>query len=193
MNTGAAARLQLIVARARNGIIGNRGKLPWHLPEDLAHFRRTTMGHAVVMGRRTWDSIGRPLPGRRNIVVTRSPHWHAAGAEAAASLDDALALCAVCGQEGAGAERAIFVIGGAQLYAQALARPVAIIHLTEINADFEGDAIFPPLDAARWRECARMHLGPGGARPYALDFVRYEARPAWMPALSTPGGIDAQR
>jgi len=160
------ARLHLIVARARNGVIGVRGAMPWHLPEDLAHFKRTTLGHCIVMGRKTWDSIGRALPGRRNIVVTRNPLWHAAGAETASSLDAALDMC------GTGD---VFVIGGSELYAQALRRPVDSIHLTHIDADFAGDVMFPPLEPGRWRERSREHLAAGGQRPFAIDFVHYEA------------------
>jgi dihydrofolate reductase len=167
--------MHLIVARARNGVIGTRGAMPWHLPEDLAHFKRTTLGHCIIMGRKTWDSIGRPLPGRRNIVVTRNRQWQAAGAEAAASLDAALALC--------GSVDA-FVIGGGELYAAALLLPVASIYLTEIDAEFDGDARFPPLQAGRWRETSREHVAPGGQRPYAFDFVHYEAA-----AGNTPGAV----
>ena len=175
-------RLHLIVARARNGVIGNRGAMPWHLPEDLAHFKRTTLGHCVVMGRKTWDSIGRPLPGRRNIVVTRNPQWQAAGVEAASSLDAALALCDTGD---------VFVIGGAELYAEALRRHVASIHLTEIDADFDGDARFAPLEAGRWRERSRQHVAATGQRPYAFDFVHYEAAAASAPGgmANHPGGI----
>jgi len=178
-------RLRLIVARARNGVIGNHGALPWRLPEDLAHFKRTTIGHCVVMGRRTWDSIGRPLPGRRNIVVTRNRLWHAPGAEAASSLEDALNKCAARADSGHGGSQDgaqdIFVIGGAQLYAQALQRHVDTIFLTEIDADFEGDAVFPALDRARWREVSRQHFEPDRTRSFGFDFVRYDAVPVRHP------------
>jgi dihydrofolate reductase len=161
------SELHLIVARARNGVIGDRGGLPWRLPEDLAYFKRTTMGHPIIMGRRTWDSIGRPLPGRLNIVVTRDAHWHAAGALAADSLAQARGLAA-------GSDRA-FVIGGAQLYALALEGDVAAIHLTQIDADFPGDTTFDLPDPARWREAWREHHPPAGERHFAFDFLRYEA------------------
>lgn len=124
------------------------------------------------MGRKTWDSIGRPLPGRRNIVVTRNPRWQASGAETATSLEQALKKCAAAADE---AERDVFIIGGAQLYAQALQRHVDSIFLTEIDADFEGDAHFPILDPARWRECSREHFAPAAGRGFGFDFVRYEA------------------
>lgn len=126
--------LTLIVARARNGVIGRDNTLPWRLPEDLAHFKRTTMGAPIVMGRKTYESIGRPLPGRRNIVVTRSAKLALPGCEIAHSLEDAQRLCI-------GVEQ-IFLIGGAQLYADALPSADRLI-VTEIDADFEGDAHFP--------------------------------------------------
>ena len=163
----ALLRVHLIVAMARNGVIGKGGSMPWHLPEDLAHFKRTTLGHVVIMGRRTWDSIGRPLPGRRNLVVTRDPGWQAPGAQACRSLPEALACSAPATD--------VFVIGGAQLYAQALAGPVQSLHLTRIDADIEGDTIFPALEPGRWRECNREHLPASATRPYALDFLQYEA------------------
>ena len=160
-------RLTLIVARARNGVIGRDGTLPWRLPEDLAFFKRTTMGHPIVMGRRTWESIGRPLPGRRSIVVSRQAGFAAAGAEVAASLDEALRLCAGSAE--------VFVIGGAQFYAEALPRADRLI-VTEIDADFEGDTHWPPPDRLQWREAAREHLPPAGERSFALDFVTYLRR-----------------
>jgi dihydrofolate reductase len=162
-----APRITLIVARARNGVIGRDGALPWRLPEDLAFFKRTTMGHPIVMGRRTWESIGRPLPGRRNIVVSRQAGFAAAGAEVVPGLDEALRCC-----EGS---PEVFVIGGAQLYAEALPRADRLI-LTEIDADFDGDTHWPRPDAARWREAAREHLPPAGERRFALDFVTYLRR-----------------
>ena len=160
-------RINLIVARARNGVIGRDGALPWRLPEDLAFFKRTTMGHPIVMGRRTWESIGRPLPGRRNIVVSRRADYTAAGAEVAPSLDEALRLCAGSAE--------LFVIGGAQLYAEALARADRLI-VTEIDADFDGDTRWPAPDPAQWREAGREHLPPAGERQFGLDFVIYQRR-----------------
>lgn len=137
--------LALIVAMARNRVIGKNNALPWHLPEDLQHFKRTTLGAPIIMGRHTWASIGRPLPGRRNIVLSRNPTWQAEGAERAASLEDALALC----RQSDPAPARVFVIGGAQLYAQAL--PLADeLFMTEIEAEIDGDAYFPPIDAGAW-------------------------------------------
>ncbi len=179
--------MQLIVARARNGVIGSGGALPWRLPEDLAHFRRLTMGHSIVMGRKTWESIGRALPGRRNIVVTRDAQWRAEGALAAHSLEQALEAAVQDGTD----LRQVFVIGGAQLYAQALQLPVDTIFLTEIDADFDGDVRFPALEAGRWRECGREHFAPDATRPFGFDFVRYEAVRDPAPSIST-GVSDAQ-
>jgi dihydrofolate reductase len=160
-------RITLIVARARNGVIGRAGTLPWRLPEDLAFFKRTTMGHPIVMGRRTWESIGRPLPGRRNIVVSRQAGFVAAGAEVVPSLDEALRLCAGAGE--------LFVIGGAQLYGEALPRADRLI-VTEIDADFDGDTHWPAPDPAHWREAAREHLPPTAQRDFSLAFVTYLRR-----------------
>lgn len=132
--------LALIAAVARNGTIGDGHTLPWRLAEDMAFFRQTTHGHSVLMGRRTWDSLPsrfRPLPGRRNIVLSRDPRWRADGADHAASLPAALALAADADQ--------LFVIGGAQVYAQALPLAQRLL-LTEIDADFDGDVVFPSWD-----------------------------------------------
>lgn len=154
----------LILARARNGVVGKDGGMPWHLPEDLAHFKRITMGSPVVMGRKTWDSLPprfRPLPGRANIVITRQPDWQAPGATRAASLQQALELCS--------AEPRVWVIGGAEIWAQAL--PFAhVAEVTELDADFEGDTFAPALGAG-WREVAReSHVSTGGI---AYSFVTY--------------------
>jgi dihydrofolate reductase len=158
-------RLHLIFARAANGVIGKDGGLPWQLPEDMAHFKRTTTGQPVIMGRKTWDSLPsrfRPLPGRTNIVVTRQPVWRAQGATRAASLEDALALC----PDGTDA----WVIGGAEIYREAL--PLAhTAAVTEIAADFEGDAHAPQF-GPNWRETAReAHTAASGL---AFSFVTYE-------------------
>ncbi len=157
--------LAIIVAVARNGVIGNDNRLPWHLPEDLKRFRALTTGHAIIMGRRTWESIGRALPERQNIVVTRQPGYAAAGADVAGSLDAALAAVTLPGPA--------FCIGGGELYREALPRATTL-HVTEIHQSVPGDASFPPVDRGAWRETART---PGiGAGPDALryDFVTYE-------------------
>ena len=151
--------ITLIVAVAENGVIGFRGDMPWHLPEDLKRFKALTMGKPVLMGRKTWDSLPRkPLPGRTNIVVTRDAGFHAGGALVALSVDDALAIAA---REN---PQEIIVIGGQALFAATL--PIATrIHWTEILVRPEGDAFMPPLDAKQWRETLRE--GPfesGGLR-----------------------------
>ena len=156
-------RLHMIAAVAANGVIGAGNRMPWHLPEDLRHFKATTLGHPVVMGRKTWESIGRPLPGRRNIVVSRQAGLVLPGAEIANSLEAALALCA-------GAPEA-WVIGGGELYRQALPLAAKVV-LTEIAQSFEGDTRFPELPAGQWKESARSaHTGEAGLR---YDFVTYE-------------------
>ena len=131
----------VIAAVARNGAIGRGNELLFRIPEDLKFFKRTTFGSPIVMGRRTWDSIGRPLPGRRNLVVTRDPAWQAPGAEGAGSLRAALAMAAAAPR--------VFVIGGAQLYAEALPLADELI-LTEIDVDAEGDTFFPPWDRTQF-------------------------------------------
>jgi dihydrofolate reductase len=137
----------LIVAMARNRVIGKGGALPWRLPEDLKRFRGLTMGHPIVMGRKTYDSIGRALPGRRNIVISRQPDLAIEGVETTTSLAAALAMTA-------GADK-VFVIGGQQIYQAAL--PMADrIELTQIDKDFEGDVLFPEIDPAQWQESARQ-------------------------------------
>ncbi|WP_341902728.1 dihydrofolate reductase [Polaromonas sp. YR568] len=158
------SRIHLIWAQARNGVIGKDGVMPWHLPEDLAHFKRHTHGWPVIMGRKTWDSLPprfRPLPGRQNIVITRQAQWSAPGATTAASLDAALASCA-------GSDE-VWVIGGAQIYRQA--EPLAErIEMTQIEQDFEGDAHAPAL-GADWQETAREdHTSTGGM---AFSFITY--------------------
>jgi len=163
MSHGGPPRVFLVAAVAANGIIGAGGKLPWHLPQDLKHFKALTLGHPVIMGRKTWESLGRPLPGRENIVVTRSAGYDAPGASIAASLDAALALCA--------GEPMAFVIGGSELYAAALPLADGLV-LTEIHRDYEGDTRFPQFDRKGWRETQRKpQAGTDGLR---FDFVLYE-------------------
>jgi dihydrofolate reductase len=159
-------RISVVAAVARGRVIGRGGALPWRIPEDMAHFRLLTTGHPVVMGRRTWESLPerfRPLPGRRNVVVTRNPLWHAEGAERAGSLDDALRLLEGSPQ--------VFVIGGGELFAATL--PVADeLRLTEIEADVEGDTFFPPWDGAAFAETSREEHVSADGIPFA--FVTYE-------------------
>ena len=144
----SAPRLHLIYARASNGVIGKDNGLPWHLPEDLAHFKRTTLGCPVIMGRKTWDSLPpkfRPLPGRANIVLSRDGEWSAEGAQHATSVKGAMALC----DPGSDA----WVIGGAQIYAQALPLATSVV-VTEIARPYEGDAFAPEL-GPEWVQARR--------------------------------------
>jgi len=160
-------RLTLIVARARNGVIGKDNAMPWRIPGEQAYFKRVTMGHPIIMGRKTWESIGRPLPGRRNLVVTRNADYAAPGAEVVASLDAALARCTEATEA--------FVIGGAELYKAALPRADRLL-ITEIDNDFEGDTSWPSLEASVWREAARERHAPVPDRPFAVDYVEYVRR-----------------
>jgi len=150
-------RVALIAAVASNGIIGAANRLPWHLPEDLAHFRALTLGHCVVMGRQTWASIGRPLPNRQNIVVTRQAGLRIEGAAVAHSLEQALSM----------SERAdpVFVIGGEALYR------------AEIDRAFAGDARFPAFERALWREVARDVRASANSADFAYHFATYERAP----------------
>ena len=156
--------LNLIVAVAHNNVIGIAGKMPWHLPAELAYFKRITMGHSIVMGRKTFDSIGRPLPGRRNIVVTANSAWRRDGVEVAGNIKAALSMI-----EGSSA----FVIGGATLYEAAL--PVADrVYLTAIDATVEGDTFFPELAPENWREVSRERCERDDKNAYAVEFVVFE-------------------
>ena len=158
-------KLGIIYARARNGVIGKDNAMPWHLPEDLAHFKRTTLGAPVIMGRKTWDSVPprfRPLPGRRNIVITRDPKWQEAGAERVGSLDEAIARCSDVD--------VAWVTGGSEIFRLAIPRADLAV-VTEIDADFDGNTHAPPLGPG-WRETAReQHVS---AKGLAFSFVTYE-------------------
>lgn len=157
----------LVAAIARNGVIGRDGTIPWHLPADLAHFRELTLGRPVVMGRRTWESLPdrfRPLPGRRNLVVTRRPGWAAPGAERAGSLEEALRLAG---------DEDVAVIGGAEVYAAALPH-ADVLELTEIDADIAGDVCFPRWDPATFVEVARTPQVANDGTPFS--FVTYRRR-----------------
>ncbi|MFO1197102.1 MAG: dihydrofolate reductase [Burkholderiaceae bacterium] len=167
-----APRVTLVVARARNGVIGRDNSLPWRLPEDLKHFKATTTGHAIVMGRRTFESIGRALPGRRTIVVTHNDAWHHEGCERAGSLEHAIALAGSPGADPSIATDEVFVVGGAPLFAQAL--PIADrIVLTEIDLEVDGDVSFPALDPTRWRVASRRDAVSSNGLAFAIvDYHR---------------------
>lgn len=170
-------RLHLIFARARNGVIGRDNRLPWHLPEDLAHFKRSTLGCPVLMGRKTWDSLPpkfRPLPGRTNVVISRQQDWTAEGAVTAPTLDAALQACAGAAD--------VWVIGGAQIYALALPRAHTAV-ITELDLDVAGDAFAPTFDS-QWLETRREeHVSAQGL---GFRFITLERRGAPASALPTP-------
>lgn len=164
--------VSLVVAASDNNVIGRQGQLPWHLPADLKHFKELTLGHPVVMGRRTFESIGRPLPGRANIVVSRRVDWPApAGVLHAPSLPAALELAR---QQPGGEE--VCVIGGGEIYRQAL--PAAdVVHLTEVHTQVpDGDTFFPPLPPAEWREETRQRHEPDARHAVAYSFVTLRRR-----------------
>jgi dihydrofolate reductase len=159
--------ISIIVAMAKNRVIGAKGAIPWHLPEELKRFKRLTLGHHLVMGRRTWESIGRPLPGRTSVIVTRQRGYSAPGAKVVHSLDEAIAAC--------GADGEIFVIGGGELYAQALPR-AARLYLTTVEADVAGDTLMPDFEPGDWREVAAESFPADDRHRYAFRCVTYERR-----------------
>jgi dihydrofolate reductase len=165
--------ISIIVARSKSGVIGINNQLPWHLPADLKHFKALTSGYPIVMGRKTWDSIGRPLPNRRNIVISRQNNLELSGAECFSSLESALAAC-----EDA---KEVYIIGGAQIYEQALTLVDQLI-ITEVDIEVDGDAFFPKIDA-RWKIVEREDypiqdnpLKEGESFP-AYSFITYRRNP----------------
>lgn len=158
------AKLSIIVATDKNGGIGINNQLPWHLPEDLAHFKNTTSGHPIIMGRKTYDSIGRPLPKRRNIVISRNAEWNQTGVETVNSIEQALSLLG---------ENDAFVIGGAQIYQQALSVASQLI-VTEIQAEYACDAFFPAIDPYVWEE--KMRQSYISSNNLAYDIVVYSKK-----------------
>ncbi|HTB68096.1 MAG TPA: dihydrofolate reductase [Steroidobacteraceae bacterium] len=169
MSVAAGPMISLLVAATENGVIGRDRGMPWHLPDDLKHFKALTLAKPVLMGRKTFDAIGRPLPGRTNLVLTRTPGWSAPGVTVVADLDAAI--------RAAGSAPELVVAGGAQVYALALPRATRI-HLTRIHAVIAGDTWLPEIADSEWRETAR-ELHPVDARhPYAMSFVTLERYPA---------------
>ena len=158
-------RITIIAAMDRNRLIGDGDRLPWRLPADLRRFKALTMGKPIVMGRRTHESIGRALPGRRNIVLSRDPDYRAPGCDVAASLEEALEMCADAEE--------LMIIGGAELYARALPRADRL-HLTLLHATFSGDAWFPDYDEREWREVSRENHVADTESPSAYSFVDLE-------------------
>jgi dihydrofolate reductase len=160
--------LSLIVAVSENGVIGRDGGLPWRLSADLKRFKQITMGHTIIMGRRTWESIGRPLPGRRTIVVSRQAGYQpAADVNVTKNLDAAIELVVATGEEEA------FVIGGGELYREALTR-AGRIYLTRVTANVDGDTLFPEVDWSAWRLTASEDCAANDKNEYACKFQVYE-------------------
>lgn len=158
--------ISMIVAMAENRAIGKDNDLPWHLPADLKHFKTLTMGKPMIMGRKTFDSIGRPLPGRRTIVVTRNMQWHTDGVDVADSLEGAIQMAEMAEE--------IMVVGGAQIYTQAMPHADRL-YVTEVALTVDGDAYFPQLDAGEWLETARESFPAEDGKP-AYAFVTYERK-----------------
>ena len=156
--------ISLVVAMAKNRIIGRNNALPWRLSADLKRFRRITMGHPIIMGRKTYQSIGRPLDGRKNIVISRNREFRPEGVTVAGSIDEALSSAN---------DDEIMIIGGADIYAQTLERSDRI-HLTLIHQDFDGDAYFPELDESAWKETAREDVDPGVDAEFGYSFITLE-------------------
>ncbi len=161
------SKLSLIVAMAQNRTIGVNNTLPWRCPEDLKHFKALTMGHHMIMGRKTFDSIGKPLPGRTTVVVTRNTELQIEGCMMAHSLEEAIKLCAE--------DDEAFIVGGAELYAQALPR-VDTMYITEIQQAVEGDAHFPDFDKQQWQEAARDVRSQDTPQPLTYHFVTYRQK-----------------
>jgi len=166
-------KVALIWAMSRNGVIGRNNALPWHLSEDLRYFKRVTFGKPVIMGRKTWESIGRPLPGRANIVITRDEAFQAEGVKVVNSLEQALSVAQSIALLD-GVDEAM-VIGGAEIYALAL--PVAQrLYLTQVHAEVEGDAWFPALDLSGWQEVGREDFAAEGPNLYDYSFIVYDKK-----------------
>jgi dihydrofolate reductase len=160
-------RISLIVATGTGGVIGHDGKIPWHLPADLAHFKRTTMGSPIIMGRRTHESIGGPLPGRRNLVLSRDPNSLPESVEGYRTAEAVLESCV--------GEEEVFVIGGSEIYALFLERAQRI-HRTEVEGDFEGDTFFPQLDPDQWQQVSRQECPADDKNPSPCAFVVLERK-----------------
>lgn len=158
-------RISLIAAVARNGVIGRDNDLPWRLSTDLQYFKKITSGHAIILGRKNYESIGRPLPNRTNIIITRDKDYTEQGCLVAHSLEQAIAL--------AGNDNEIFIIGGAQIYALAM-DSISRMYITEVKVDVEGDVIFPDYDNSQWREISRESHHADEKNEYDFDFVIYE-------------------
>lgn len=172
--TGERPRIALIWAMARNRVIGRKNTLPWHLPADMQHFRRLTLQHPVLMGRRTYESLRRPLPERTNIIISREPDYAAPGCLVTHTIDEALRIAT---KHLPAADPQLFVIGGANLYAQMLPRADRL-YVTLVEADVEGDVRFPEIDWSEWREIERHGHAADEKNPYACTFVTLERKNA---------------
>ncbi|PKM22932.1 MAG: dihydrofolate reductase [Gammaproteobacteria bacterium HGW-Gammaproteobacteria-14] len=168
----------MIVARAANGCIGRNNKLPWYLPEDLKYFKKVTFGKPIIMGRKTWESLKGPLPGRTNIVISRQTDYPAEGVKVVQSLQQAIALAESIALIDDIDE--VVVIGGAEIYAEALPR-ADILYLTEVHANVDGDAFFPPYNNEDWQEVGREDFPAAGPNPYDYSFVIYQRKNALLP------------
>lgn len=164
-------QLSIIVAQSANRVIGRGNKLPWYLPEDLKYFKRITQGKPIVMGRKTYESIGRPLPGRTNIVISRNTSYQKPGIHVVSSLENALALAEQ--QAIIDGSEEMLVIGGAEIYSQALSFADRL-YITQVHADIEGDAFFPAFNLSEWQEVLREDFFADGPNPYDYSFVVYE-------------------
>jgi len=158
-------KLALIAAVADNNAIGINNKMPWHLSDDLRYFKAVTMGKAIIMGRKTFDSLGRALPGRVNIVITHNEHWHHEGVRVAHTLDNALALA-----KNLDADNEVMVIGGEQIYRQAIDHADRL-YLTRIHQSFDGDAFFPDIASQQWQETSRRDIEPSDSQPLGYSFL----------------------
>ena len=166
-------RLSMMVAKASNNVIGRDNKLPWYLPHDLKYFKQVTFGKPVIMGRKTWESLKGPLPGRTNIVITRQADYVAEGAKVVTTLDEAVEMAQnVAFIEG---QEETVIMGGAEIYQLALPKADRL-YLTEVHAEVDGDTFFPDYDATEWNEIGREDFAAEGPNPYDYSFVVYERK-----------------
>lgn len=158
--------INIVVAKASNNVIGAKNDLIWHLPNDLKHFKSITSGHPIIMGRKTFESLGRPLPNRTNIVVTRDQNWNAEGIEIASSLAKAIESAKKIDDD-------IYIIGGGNIYKQAM-EFTDVLYITEVHHEFDGDTYFPEIDSDEWEEVERQDFKKDEKHPYAYSFVTYK-------------------
>jgi dihydrofolate reductase len=162
-------KLSVIVAVSSNHVIGYQNRLPWHLPADLKHFKKITMGHPIIMGRKTFESIGKPLPGRTNIIITRKTGYEVPGCIVVNSVEEAVNLCRL--------EEEVFIIGGAEIILQ-VQETVDRIYLTRIHQEFDGDTFFPEPDPSHWTETSREEFSPEGKNEYSYSFIVLDRKAA---------------